>query len=94
MMKSSRHNFYTTVPLIWEKLSWKKLLLVTSGMLGPFVNTLTTDDKYSGHHRENMLRQIQMQLSQKPKTFCQLLIAFLNSTSNFEYFETKISPIA
>ena len=33
-----------------------------------------------------------MQLSEKPKTFCQFSIAFLESTSNFEHFETKSEP--
>ena len=58
-------------------------------MLGLFVTTLSTNDKYSRHNRENFPPQIQMQLSQKPETFCQFFIAHLNYTSNFEYFETK-----
>ena len=30
-----------------------------------------------------------MQLSQKQKTFCDIFSAFLKSTLNFEYFQTK-----
>ena len=56
-------------------------------MLGLFVNTLTVHDKYSPQNKRNFPQQIQKQLSQKPKTFSQISIAFLTSTSNFEYFE-------
>ena len=38
---------------------------------------------------ENCPQQIQMLLSQKPKTFYQFLIAFLEYPSNSEYFEKK-----
>ena len=58
-------------------------------MLGLFVNTMTPDDKYSQLNRENFTQQIQMQLSQKTKNFSQVFIAYLNSTSNFEFFESK-----
>ena len=47
LLKSSRHHFYTPVPLICDKSSGKKLFLVTSEMLGLFVNTWTSDDKCS-----------------------------------------------
>ena len=33
-----------------------------------------------------------MQLSEKPKTFCQFSNAFLESTSHFEHFVTKSEP--
>ena len=58
-------------------------------MLGLFVNTLTADDKYSRLVRENFHEKIQMQLSEKPKTFSEFHIAFLKSPSNPEYFERK-----
>ena len=87
LLKSARHQFYTTLPLISDKLSLKKLLLVTSQMLGLFVNTLTAHNKYSCDNRRNFLQQIQKQLSQKPKAFSQFSIAFLTSTSNFEFLE-------
>ena len=35
-----------------------------------------------------------MQLSEKPKTFSQFFIAFLESALNFEHFEKKMSLIA
>ena len=42
---------------LWRKLSWKRSLLVTSEMLGLFVNTLTPNDKYSLRNSENLRRQ-------------------------------------
>ena len=70
-------------------MSWKTLLLVRSEILGVFVNTLISDGKYTCHIRENFPQEIQMQVSQKPKAFSQLLIAFPISTSDSEYFEKK-----
>ena len=65
------------------------LLLVTSEMVRLFVNTLTTNEKYSRHNRENFRQQIQVQLSQKPKTFYKFSVAFLISTSNSEYLKNE-----
>ena len=47
--------------------------------------------KYSRSNTENLPLPIEMQLSEKPNTFCRLFIAFLESTLNFEHFETKMS---
>ena len=41
--------------------------LLRSKTLGPFVSTLTVDDKYRPN-KENFLTPTQMQLCQKPKT--------------------------
>ena len=59
-----------------------------------FFNTLTANYEYSRSYRENLLLLIQMQLSEKPKTFSQILIAFLGTTLNFKNFEKKSSLIA
>ena len=67
------------------------LLLLRAEILGQFVNTLTADDKYSRRHRKNFQEQIEVQLSQKPKTFSEFFIAFRKCPSNFEYFEEKVS---
>ena len=58
-------------------------------MLGLLATTLIADDMYSRRNREKLQQQIQMHLSQKPKSFSQLCIAFLKPKSNFEIFETK-----
>ena len=64
----------------------KKFLLLTCKILGFHVNTLSTDEKYSLLNRDNLMIPIQMQLSQKQKTFSQILAAFLKSRLNLEYF--------
>ena len=63
-------------------------------IVGLFVNTLTADDKYSLLNNHNLTQPIQMQLSQKQKTFSQLFFAFLKSMLNFAHFQNKMSLIA
>ena len=55
-------------------------MLVLCKILRLFVNTLTDDDKYSLLYRENLTQQIQILLSQKPKTFSQLFSEILKRT--------------
>ena len=64
-------------------------MLVLYKILGLLVNTLTDDDKYSLLYRENLTQQIQLLLSQKPKTFSEFFSAFLKSTLNFAHFQKK-----
>ena len=75
-------------------LSWKKLLLVRSDILLLFVNTLNANEKYLHEKSENFSQQIQMQLSQNPKTFSRFYITFLISISNPDQFEKGINLIA
>ena len=58
-------------------------MLVLCKILGLFVNTLTDDDKYSLLYRDNLMQQIQILLSQKPKTFSKLSSEILKPTLNF-----------
>ena len=58
-------------------------------ILGVFVNTLTADGKYPVQVCENLQLSTQMQLSEKPKTFSEFFVLFLESTSNFKQFEAK-----
>ena len=58
-------------------------------ILGVFVNTLTADGKYPVQGCENLQLPIQMQLSEKRKTFSEFFVPFLESTSNFKHFEKK-----
>ena len=64
--------------------------MVMSEILRLFVNTLTTDDKYSLCNRENLWQTIQMQLSKKQKTFSRFFPAFLKYAPNFEHFEENM----
>ena len=67
-------------------------MLVLCKILGLFVNTLTDDGKDSLLYRDNLTQQIQILLSQKPKTFSQLSSEILKPTLNFEYFQKKDDP--
>ena len=57
-----------------------------------FVNTFTAYDKYSVLKREYLKHAIDMQLSQKQKTFSEFFAAFLRSRLNFEHIQ-KIDDI-
>ena len=67
-------------------------MLVLCKILSLFVNTLTDDDKYSLLYRDNLTQQIQILLSQKPKTFSKLSSEILKPTLNFEHFQKKKGP--
>ena len=67
-------------------------MLVLCKILILFVNTLTDNDKYSLLYRDNLTQQIQILLSQKPKTFSQLSSEILKPTLNFEHFPKKDDP--
>ena len=54
--------------------------LVLGEILGIFVNTLTADGKYPVPCSENLQLPIQMQLSEKQKTFSEFFVPFLEST--------------
>ena len=61
-------------------------------MLGPYLNTLAADEKYPVLNRDNLTIPIQMQLSEKQKTFSIIFTAFLKCRLNFQYFEIKDDP--
>ena len=66
---------------------------MTCQILGLLVNTLAADRKYPVLNRDDLNIPIQMQLSEKQKTFSQFLAAFLKSKFNFKHFEQKITLI-
>ena len=82
------HNHWS----LGRKLSWKKSLLLTWQILGLLVNTFAADEKYPVLNRDNLTISIQIQLSQKQKTFSQFFAVFLKFTLNFKYFETTYHP--
>ena len=67
-------------------------MLVLSKILRLFVNTLTTDEKYSLLNRDNLTQRIQILLYQKERPFSQFLSSFVKSTFNFEHFQKKDDP--
>ena len=70
-------------------MSWKKSALLSSKILGLFVNTLTAEYMYSGRNMQTFTQQVQTLLSLKQKTFSRFFIAFLKSTWNGEHFQKK-----
>ena len=60
-------------------------------MLRLFVKTLTVDEKHYLLTRDNLTQTIQIQLSQKQKTFGQFFFAFLKSILNFKYELFKLN---
>ena len=56
------------------------------------VKTLADDEKYSLLYRENLTQQIEILLSQKPKTFSQLSSEILKHTLKFAHFQKKDDP--
>ena len=71
-----------------RKLCSKKSLLSKCQILGLLVKTLAFHEKYPVLNRDNLMKTIQMQLSEK-KSFYQLFAAFLKSSLDFEHFERK-----
>ena len=67
-------------------------LLVIHKILSLFVNTLTVNDKHYVLNRDNFTQPIQMELSEKEKTFSQFFFAFLKSMLNFKYLAKKDDP--
>ena len=52
-----------------------------------FVNTLTTDDKYSRRNMLNLTQQLEAPFYQKQETFSGFFIAFLKCALNLEHLE-------
>ena len=70
-------------------MSWAKSALVRSEILKLFVNTLTTDDKYSRRNMLHLTQLLEPNLSQKQKTFSVFFLAFLKCALNLEHLEKK-----
>ena len=54
-----------------------------------FVNTLTTDDKYSNRNIQNLTQQLQTTMSQKQKTFYRIFITDPKSRRSSDVFVQK-----
>ena len=72
-----------------SQLNCKKSLLVIWKILRLFVNTFSAVDKYSLPNREYLTQPIQVQLSQKQKTFPRFFSAFSKSKLKFDHFQKK-----
>ena len=67
---------------------------VSGKMLAFSVNTLTSDGKYPVQGCENLQLPIQMQLSEKQKTFSEFFFHFLNLHQILNIFKKKMIVIA
>ena len=88
MLKFEWKHLYHIYWSLWRQLTWEKSLLVICKVSRLFPNTLSPNGKYSLLNRDNLTQAIQMQLSQKKKTFSNFVAAFLKSSLNFEPFQT------
>ena len=57
-----------------------------------FVKTLAVNDKHYRLNRDNLTQPIQIQLSQKQKTFSQFFFAFLKSILNYKHLSKNNDP--
>ena len=89
LLKFEQQHIYHIYWSLWRQLTCKRSLLVIRKILNLFPNTLSTNGKYFPLNGENLTQPIQMQLSQKPKTFPQFVAAFLKTSLNFEHFQRK-----
>ena len=62
---------------------------MTCQILGLLLNTLTGDEEYPRLKIDTLMIPIQMQLSQKQKSFSQFFPTFLKSILDSKYFEKK-----
>ena len=67
-------------------------MFVLCKFLRLFVNTLTDDGKYSLLYRDNLTHSIQILLSRKQKTFCEVFSPFLKYALNFDHSRKKDYP--
>ena len=65
------------------------MALVRVETLGPFVNTLAADDKYSPRNVQNFQQQFQRHYLKHKRFFPAIFTSFLKSTSNLEHFFFK-----
>ena len=93
LFKSSSQQHYHIHWSLARKLSSKKSLLLTCQILALLFITLGADEKYPVLNRDNLTIPIQMQLSQKEKSFSEFFAEFFKSTLNFKHLEKKITLI-
>ena len=89
LLKSVSYHLYHIHWSLPSQLSWKKSLFLTCQILGLLLNTLAADEKYPVLNRDNLTIPIQMQLSQKQKTFSDFFSDVLKFRLKFTYFEKK-----
>ena len=92
LLKSEGQHLYHIYWSMGRQFNCKKSLLVICKIFRLFVNILSAVEKYSLPNREYLSQTIQVQLSQKEKTFPWFFSAFSKSKLNFEHFQKKDDP--
>ena len=92
LFKFEGHLLYHIYYSLRSQLSHKKSLLAIAKISKLFPNTLSSNGKYSLLDRDNLMQRVQMELSQKQKTFSQFFSSFSKSSLNFEHFQKKDHP--
>ena len=77
LLKSAALHFYHINWSLQRQVSWKKSLLVICNILGLFVNTITTDEKYCLLNKENLMQSIEIKIPEKQNPFSQLFFVCL-----------------
>ena len=78
LLKFEQQHLYDIYWASGRQFSCKKSLLVRWKNLRLFVNTMGAVDKCCLPVRDNLVEPIDMQLSQKLKTFCRFILHFRN----------------
>ena len=78
LLKSTSQHHYHIHWLLARKLYTKKSLLLISQVFGLLVKRLATVEQHPVPNGDNLVKPIQMQLSQKPKFFLSFLLHFRN----------------
>ena len=89
LFKSERQHLQHICCSTGRQFSGKKSLLVIWKSLRLFVITMSAVDKCSLPNRDNLVQPIQVQFSQKLKTFSRFFNVSLKSRLSFEYFVKK-----
>ena len=73
-------------------MHWKNSPLVVHKMIRLLLNELMVNDRHYPLNRDNLTQPIQMQLSEKQKTFSEFFFAFLKSILNYKHLPKKDDP--
>ena len=94
MLKSARHYYYPLFPWIFDKLSWKKSVLVRYKILGLFVNTLTAEYMYSGRNMQTLSNKFRRHYLENKRFFLNFLFPFWNLHDMENIFQKRESLLA
>ena len=94
LLKSERQHLCQIYWSIGRKLACKKSLLMICKILRLFVNTLSAIDKCRFYCKDNLMQPIQMQLSEKLKTFSSFSLHFRSLSQILDIFRKKMTLIA